>query len=523
MNFKIHIISFIFFTSVAGCSRTEFNTLPNILICIADDVSYPHMGENCKWIKTPAFDRVANEGLFFENAYTPNAKCAPSRACLLTGRNPWQLEQAANMCAFFPSKYKTYPEALSERRYFVGYTGKPWAPGVPGEKGGKLRQLCGEMWNSIKLKPPTKGISSVDYASNFIEFYKNKPKNKPFCFWYGGHEPHRRYEYKSGIQSGKKISDIKEIPPFFPDNEVVRNDLLDYALEIEYFDAHLNKILNYLDSTGELNNTIVIVTADNGMPFPRAKTDEYNFSNHIPLSIMWKNGIKSPGRIVKDYVSFIDIAPTLFDIAGIDNEKDYGLQPFTGKSMLPIFQKINNTEKFRDFVLIGKEKHGVGRPNDLGYPIRGIVKGDMLYLHNYRNDLWPVGPPQTGYSNVDGSPTKTEVLKSRKSAEKKYLWKLSFAKRGIQELYNLKDDPYCINNLINNYDYSGIAMQLGKEMENELKKEADSRMFGQGDIFQNYESSENQYKNLYHRIVIEKEKLVPSWINASDIEPGFTE
>ena len=282
-------------------------------------------------------------------------------------------------------------------------------------------------------------------------------------------------------------------------------------------------MLNYLDSIGELNNTIVIVTGDNGMPFPSAKTDEYHFSNHLPLAIMWKNGIKFPGRIINDFVSFIDIAPTLFDIAGIDDPQKYGMQPITGKSMVPIFQKTNKTEKFRNFVLIGKEKHGVGRQDDLGYPIRGIVKGDMLYLHNYRNDLWPVGPPQTGYSNVDGSPTKTEVLKARKSADTKYLWEFSFAKRGIEELYNLKNDPYCIDNLINNYDYSEVAMQLGKELIIELKKESNPRMFGQGDIFQNYESSENRYKNLYHRIVIEKEKVVPSWINASDIESDFVE
>ena len=187
------------------------------------------------------------------------------------------------------------------------------------------------------------------------------------------------------------MSDIKEVPPFFPDNEVVRTDLLDYAYEIEHFDTHLDKMLNYLEQIGELDNTIVIVTADNGMPFPHAKTDAFNFSNHVPLSIMWKDGIQSPGRIVDDYVSFIDIAPTLLDFAGIDNAEAVGLQTFTGKSMRPIVEKPNRQETFRDFVLIGKEKHGIGRPGDLGYPIRGIVKKDLLYLHNYEKERWPVG------------------------------------------------------------------------------------------------------------------------------------
>jgi N-sulfoglucosamine sulfohydrolase len=506
-----------------ACDKKDSSSFPNILICVADDVSYPHMGKDCSWIKTPAFDSVAANGILFTNAFTPNAKCAPSRACLLTGRNSWQLEQAANMWAYFPSKFKTYPEALSENGYFVGFTGKPWAPGEPGEIDGKKRELCGQAWNKRKLKPPTKSISNIDYASNFIDFLKNKPKDKPFCFWYGGHEPHRRYEYSSGVKSGKKITDINKVPPFFPDNEIVRTDLLDYALEIEHFDIQLGKIISYLESTGELENTIVIVTADNGMPFPRAKTEEYNFSNHVPLAIMWKNGINSPGRIIDDYVSFIDIAPTLFDIAGIANEKDYGMQSFTGKSMIPIFQKTNATEKFRDFVLIGKEKHGVGRPEDLGYPIRGIVKGDMLYLHNYRNDLWPVGPPQTGYSNVDGSPTKTEILKARKSADTKYLWELSFAKRSEEELYDLSEDPYCMNNLIDAADHKDIAQRLKEQMENELKKEADPRMFGNGDVFQNYKSSNKKFNDLYNRVVNQKETLVPNWINASDIETEFIE
>ncbi len=195
-------------------------------------------------------------------------------------------------------------------------------------------------------------IKIIVFAFALLPVFEVCAQDKPFYFWYGGHEPHRRYEYKAGIKSGGKITDIKGVPPFFPDNEVVRTDLLDCALEIEHFDTHLNKILNYLESSGELDNTIVIVTADNGMPFPHAKTDEYNFSNHVPLSIIWENGIKSSGKTIDDYVSFIDIAPTLFDIAGINEEKDYRVQAFTGKSMIPIFQKPNRKERFRDFVLI---------------------------------------------------------------------------------------------------------------------------------------------------------------------------
>src|SRR5690606_37452667 len=82
---------------------------PNILFCIADDQSFPHVGiYGTSWIRTPALDRVAREGLLFMKAYTPNAKCSPSRACILTGRNSWQLEEAGNPVTFFPAKFRTY-------------------------------------------------------------------------------------------------------------------------------------------------------------------------------------------------------------------------------------------------------------------------------------------------------------------------------------------------------------------------------------------------------------------------------
>src|SRR5215204_5598862 len=98
---------------------------PNILFCVADDWGWPHAGAyGCGWVKTPGFDRVAREGLLFASAYTPNAKCAPSRASILTERNPWQLEEACNHVCYFPAKFTTYAEALGRNGYATGMTGK---------------------------------------------------------------------------------------------------------------------------------------------------------------------------------------------------------------------------------------------------------------------------------------------------------------------------------------------------------------------------------------------------------------
>ncbi len=501
-----------------GCHTKEKASIPNILICIADDAG--HMGKNVSWVNTPAFDRVATEGIRFSNAYTPNAKCAPSRACLLTGRNSWQLKEAANHWNNFDAEFKTFPEALKHFGYFTGFTGKGWGPGNPGEVDGKTRELCGKEWNNIKTRPPTKTMSNRDYSANFIDFFDHKQNDQPFYFWYGGHEPHRKYEYGSSLKAGKKLSDIEEVPAFFPDNDIVRTDMLDYALEIEYFDSHVTEILDFLESKHELDNTIVIVTSDHGMPFPRAKSDEYDDSNHIPLAIMWGKNIKDPGRVINEYVSLIDIAPTIFDAVELEWEKTE-MHESPGASLLPFFKGDN--EEFRDYVLIGKERHDVGRPNDYGYPIRGIVQDGWMYLKNYRPDLWPAGNPECGYTTVDGSPTKTEILKSRHNPETKYLWDWSFRKRPAEELFYLPDDPYCINNLALELKNKTTKDDLIAKMETELKNQSDPRMFGNGDIFHSYFYTRDPYRNLYDRMVNKGENVIPRWINASDIETDLME
>ena len=94
---------------------------PNILFCISDDQSWPHASAyGCQWVNTPAFDRVAREGILFNNAFTPNAKCAPSRAAILTGRYSWQLQEACNHLCFFPSEYVTFQEIFATLYHNIG-------------------------------------------------------------------------------------------------------------------------------------------------------------------------------------------------------------------------------------------------------------------------------------------------------------------------------------------------------------------------------------------------------------------
>jgi len=504
-------------------SGAEQADRPNILFAIADDWGLHAGAYGTDWVKTPAFDRVASEGLLFNQAYTPMAKCAPSRACLVTGRNTWQLKEAANHVCFFPTEFKSWGEALIEHGWFVGNTGKVWAPGVAKTKDGKPRTMVGTRFNQREAQPPTRCIKNNDYAGNFEAFLDAAPTNTPWCFWYGGSEPHRDYEGNSGVaKGGKKLSEIDRVPGYWPDNKAVRGDMLDYAFEVEHFDRHLGRMLETLEKKGLLENTLVIVTSDHGMPFPRVKGNTYNFANKVPFAAMWKRGITKPGRVVDDFISFIDIAPTFIELAGL-KWADTGMADTPGQSLTKIFrsEKSGIIQPERDHVLIGKERTDVGRPHDWGYPTRGIVRGDWLYLNNFEPTRWPAGNPETGYLDCDGGKTKTDILANHRKHPDDPHWAYCFGIRPAEELYNLKNDPDCLKNLAAAGDHDSTRLALKDEMFTELKAQGDPRMFGQGKVFDRYPYAVSQQAGFYERFM-RGEKVGACWVKGTDFEKTTT-
>ena len=514
-------------------------TRPNILFAISDDQSYPHTSAyGCRWVNTPAFDRVAREGLLFDNCYTPNAKCAPSRSIVLTGRHSWQLGAAANHVPIFPPEQPVYTEMLERSGYRVGMTGKGWAPGVALTADGQPRHLAGTPYNKRKAKPPTGKMSRTDYAANFRDFLDDaaKPadggagsggaKPQPWCFWYGGHEPHRAYEYGSGARlGGKSITAIDDgdVPGYWPDSDTVRNDLLDYALEIEHFDRHLGEMLAELDRRNLFETTLVVVTSDNGMPFPRVKGQTYERSHHLPLAISWPAGISDPGRRVRDFVSFVDLAPTFVDLAGLDT---FGLAP-AGRTLWPIFDtetiELENgfAEPDRDLVFLGKERHDLGRPGDAGYPSRGLVMRDWLYLRNHAPDRWPAGNPETGYMNTDGSPTKTQILQMRRDGSDRNYWRACFGRRPALELYNLAADPDCLLNLADLPSTRRKQAEMAERLDELLDEENDPRHIGlwpEGIAdFDDYPYADESMRGYYEQAQAGQAPKA-GWIEPTDIE-----
>src|SRR5689334_5304806 len=251
----VSILAIAFARTSAGAQRAA--TPPNILFLLADDWAWPHAGVyGDRVVRTPTFDRVAREGALFINAYSAAPSCTPSRAAMLTGRAVHQLEEGGNLWSALPSKFAVYPDLLEKAGYKVGFTRKGWGPGNF-KAGGRQRNPAGDEFKS------------------FAEFFGQLPKDKPFCFWFGSQDPHRPYEKGSGARSGMKAENVR-VPAFLPDTPEVRSDILDYYYEVERFDRESGEILRLLENAKLLDNTLVVITGDNGMPFPRAKANVYD-------------------------------------------------------------------------------------------------------------------------------------------------------------------------------------------------------------------------------------------------------
>ncbi|MDR8390183.1 sulfatase [Aliifodinibius sp. S!AR15-10] len=481
-----------------GSGQVEaLETRPNILFVISDDQSWPHAGAyGPREIATPAFDRVAKDGVLFSNAFAAAPQCSPNRAAILTGRNIWQLEEAGTHASNFPKKFQVFPDLLEKAGYQVGYTGKGWGPGNWEFNGWQRNPVGNEYSDKTISRKPFSSVSDVDYSANFQDFLANRDKGKPFFFWVGAYEPHRTYEEGAGIAAGKNPGNV-EVPPFLPDTPGIRSDLLDYYLEIEWFDEQLGRMLSLLEKNSQLDHTLVVVTSDNGMPFPRAKANLYEFGTHIPLAIRWPSQIPG-GRVVEDLVSSIDFFPTFMDIVGTEIPKQV-----SGRSLLQILLSDEEgiVDSKRDVVLTGRERHTHARPDNLGYPSRSIRTQEYLYIRNFRPDRWPAGNPRPenrddmttgdfksfgrGYADIDGSPTKTWMLENREEPDAKRLFHLAFEKRPAEELYNIQKDSACLNNLAGLPRHAAVQTELSTKLDSILTAQNDPRAFG-FQIFESY-------------------------------------
>ncbi len=462
-------------TLLGGCNSSDpVDQRPNILLAVADDWGWPHAGAyGAPVLQTPQFDRLAAEGLLFHNAYVSSPSCTPSRSAILTGQWHWRLESAANLWSTFPDRFNTFPELLEKSGYQIGVTGKGWGPG--------------------RTETPDRRLVGTRYE-NFREFLSDRDGKRPFCFWLGTSDPHRPYERGSGETSGMDLGRI-DLPASFPDHVITRGDVADYFWEVQRFDLLVGDALRALEESGALDDTIVVMTGDHGMPFPRAKSNLYDSGTRVPLAIRWPGGGWKPAEI-EDFVSLTDLAPTFLEAAGLEIPEE-----MSGRSLValtdPAATGTRGVAADRSSVIFGKERHVPAQeaPDTGGYPSRAIRTHQYLYIRNFRPDRWPNGTPDYAHATVPGNwfadtdngPTKTYMVENRdRDAGHRRLYDLAFEKRPAEELYDLASDPDQLVNVAADPQYQEVKSRLGGRLIALLRATGDPRIVRDGVKFDEY-------------------------------------
>jgi arylsulfatase A-like enzyme len=445
------------FLAAAGIPRLSRGAAaerPNIVFAIADDLSWLHTGASGdRIVKTPTFDRVAAEGVRFTNAFCCSPSCTPSRGGILTGQDIWRLKDGGNLWSTLSKEFAVYPDLLASAGYHIGLTGKGWGPG-DFKPGGWTRNPAGPAY------------------PNFDAFFQSVPNGRPFCYWFGSQDPHRPYDPGSGRASGMRIEDV-QVPPWLPGAVEVRSDILDYYFEIQRFDRNVGAILKTIEAAGQLENTLFVIASDNGMPFPRAKTNLYDSGTHMPLAMRWPARVKG-GRVIDDFTGFADLAPTFLEAAGLKPPS-----AMTGRSLMGILAggKQGRVETARDRVFTARERHTAMRAGGVGYPMRAIRTYDYLYIRNFAPDRWPAGDPPH-YGDIDNGPSKEFVIENRERPEFARYYQMACAKRPAEELYDLKKDPQQQTNVAGKADYRSARERLSSDLDRRLRQTGDPRLTG---------------------------------------------
>lgn len=420
---------------------------PNILVCMADDWGWPFAppyGDTA--IRTPAFDRIAREGVLFTRAFCSAPTCTASRASMLTGQAFYRLKAGANLNSSLDIAYAVYPDLLEQAGYAVGFDGKGWGPGNENADGRK-RNPAG---------PKAKGLAA---------FIAGLPAEQPFCYWMGSHFPHR--PFNTAPDAAKSVDPASlRVPPFLPDCPEVRGDLSDYYAAVQRFDGAVARCLSALEKSGRLANTMIVVTGDNGMPFPRCKANLYDYGVHQPLAVCWPGRVAA-GRTVDDFVSLTDFAPTFLEAAALAVPSD-----MTGRSLLPILlsEKSGSIEAARDFVVVGREKHVAH------FPMRSIRTARFSYIRNYASDF-----PEP---DCDNGPSKAYLTEHREDARVGRCYEQALGSRPPEEFYDLGKDPWEMDNLAGRADCADAMQALARRLDDHLARTGDPRVLGQADVFE---------------------------------------
>lgn len=423
---------------------------PNFIVFIADDVSWNDYGcYGNSGVRTPHIDALAESGIRFTQAYLTTSSCSPSRASIITGRYPHNTGKAAELHLPIADHLPWIPALLQDEGYHTALSGKD-----------HMRREDGsheEFWDHHDTGR-IEGNSGGE--ANWVSIVRDRPRERPFFFWFSSYDAHRAWDADKEWRAERygpmtNPADVV-VPPFLLDTPETRQDLASYYNEITRFDYFIGQVVKELQNQNDLDNTLIFVLADNGRPFPRAKTRLHDSGMKTALVAHWPDGIRSTGTS-DSLVSVIDLAPTLLELAeGEDCET------FQGVSLVPLF-----TDKDYSVRRYAFSEHNWHDYEALG---RSVRTTDWLYIENFR----PRQPWQ-GPADSVRSVSHQQLLAAHKAGSLNADQSEVFlAPRPEVELYNLKLDPHQQNNLAALGDKDGILKALAGVLTIWRKETGDS-------------------------------------------------
>jgi len=416
-------------------SQQSRTSKPNILLILSDDHSSPHL--SCAGdpnLKTPNIDKLAQEGMSFQRAYTTAPQCVPSRASIMTGRSAVDIRMT-RFSAPLPRDVIAYPELLREAGYYTGLCGRSFHL----DGSGRLPQATKKVFDEHNLRTFADRVDWIgpgDFnknPENLEAFLGQVPNGKPFFIQICYSDPHRTFTAKNY----EPDPDSLKIPPNLPDMPSVRKDLAGYYGEIQRLDEAVGKLLAILDEHGLKSNTIVAFMGDNGAALLRGKGTLYEWGLRVPLIVRWPGHVEA-STTCDALISGEDLAPTFLKAAGLTAP-----EKMTGISFLNAL--IGKQFQKREYAFAERGAHGSGLPNGTGPFDLGRCVITSRYKLIY-NALW-----QLPYSAVDfaGGPMWKDLLARHEAGTlgPKFSQAFFAEHRPMFELYDLQQDPYEFDNL----------------------------------------------------------------------------
>lgn len=408
---------------------------PNMLLFLADDCSYLDLGiYGSKNAKTPNIDKFATEGMQFTHGYQAAPMSSPTRHNLYTG--------------LWPVKTGAYPNHTFAREGTLSIVHHLKPAGYRVALIGKSHVAPQTVFPFEYI--PLKRNNDLDFEAidNFIASCTES--KTPFCLFVTSNQPHTPWNKGDATQFNP---DSLQLPPFYVDTPNFRKDLCRYYAEINYMDAEFGKVLNKIDKYKQQENTVVVFLSEQGNSLPFAKWTCYDVGVHSAYIVRWPNVVKQYTKS-DALVEYIDIVPTFIDIAGTKP-----LSELDGKSIVPILKGNKKVHKKYTFSL--QTTRGIINGSD-HYGIRSAANHEFRYILNLT--------PDEKFENAE---TKSKNFKewlslantNPKAKELTY----KYQHRPAVELYNIKNDPYCMQNLAGKPEYEKIQSELDKALHAWMK------------------------------------------------------